>query len=299
MTWFTLSLLAAFLWAIVSAVDKLVLVRWRVAPVLMTFIAGLIGLIAACGVWLMLGFSEMSYSRIGLALGAGVCFTLATLFYFLAIAREEVSRIVTIFYLLPLFILLSARFVLHESLQPQEYQGVILLVSGAVLITCKDKLFPRLNLAFCIAILGVLCVTVNQIIIKYLLEATDYWTVFSYVRVGSFLAVVPLLPIVVSKVQAISSERKGSVLALMAVNDTIGVGALFIFTIAVSLGSVTLVNALSSVQLLFLLLIVVTVGTVNPNILREELGRTALLLKLIAILLMICGTFAISGMNFN
>ena len=299
MTWFTLSLLAAFLWAITTAVDKLVLVRWQVTPALMTFISELIALIAACGVWLTMGLSEMSYSRIGLALFAGVLKTLMVLFYYLAIAREEVSRIVTIFYLLPLFILLTARFVLHESLQPQEYQGVILLVSGAVLITCKDKPFPQLNLAFCFAILGVLCVTVNQIIIKYLLEATDYWTVFSYVRVGSFLAVVPLLPIVVSKVQAISSERKGSVLALMAVNDTIGVGALFIFTIAVSLGSVTLVNALSSVQLLFLLLIVVTVGTVNPNILREELGRTVLLSKLIAILLMICGTFAISGMNFN
>ncbi len=299
MTWFTLSLLAAFLWAIVSAVDKLVLVRWQVTPALMTFIAELIGLIAGCGVWLAMGLSEMSYSRIGLALCAGVFKTLFVLFYFLAIAREEVSRIVTLLFLAPLFILLSARFVLHESLQPQEYLGVILLVSGAVLITCKDKLFPRLNLAFCFAMLGVLCLTVNQIIIKYLLEATDYWTVFSYVRMGGFLAVVPLLPIVVSNVQAIRSERKGSVLALIAVNDTIAVCAIFIFTVAVALGSVTLVNALSSVHPLFLLLIVVIVGTVNLNILREELEKSVLMSKLIAILLMICGTFAISGVSFN
>lgn len=299
MTWFTLSLLAAFLWAIVTAVDKLVLVRWQVTPALMTFIAELIGLSAGCGVWLTIGLSEMSYSRIGLALCAGVFKTLMVLFYFLAIAREEVSRIVTLLYLTPLFILLSARFVLHESLQPQEYLGVILLVSGAVLITCKDKPFPRLNLAFCFAILGVLCLTVNQIIIKYLLEATDYWTVFSYVRMGGFLAVVPLLPIVVSNVQAIRSERKGSVLALIAVNDTIAVCAIFIITVAVALGSVTLVNALSSVHPLFLLLIVVIVGTVNPNILREELDKSVLMSKLIAILLMICGTFAISGVSFN
>jgi drug/metabolite transporter (DMT)-like permease len=140
---------------------------------------------------------------------------------------------------------------------------------------------------------------VNQIIIKYLLEASDYWTVFSYVRMGAFLAVMPLLPIVVSNVRAIRSERKGSVLALIAVNDTIAVFAIFIITIAVALGSVTLVNALGSVHPLFLLLIVVIVGTVNPNILREELEKSILMLKLVAILLMISGTFAISGVSFN
>lgn len=299
MTWFTLSILAAFLWAIVSSVDKLVLVRWQVKPALMTFSAGSIGLIAACGVWLTMGLSDMSYSRIGLALCAGICFTLAAFFYFLAIAREDVSRIVTLIYTVPLFILLSASFVLNEALQPQEYLGVILLVSGAVLITRKDKLFPHLNLAFCFAIFGVLCLTANQIIVKYLLEATDYWTVFSYVRVGGFLAVVPLFPVVVSKVLAIRSERKDSVLALMALNDTIGIGGIFIFTIAVSLGSVTLANALGSVHPLFLLLIVVIVGAVNPGILREELEKSILMSKLIAILLMICGTFAISGVSFN
>ncbi len=299
MTWFSLTLLAAFLWAIVSAVDKLVLVRWQVTPALMTFSAESIGLIAACGVWMTMGLSEMSYPGIGLALCAGVLKTLLVLFYLLAIAREEVSRIVTFILLAPLFILVSARFVLHESLQAHEYLGVIFLVSGAVLITCKDKLFPRLNLAFCFAFLGVLCLTINQIIIKYLLETTDYWTVFSYIRMGGFLAVVPLLPIVVSNVKAIRSERRGSVLALIPLNDTIGVCALFIFTIAVASGSVTLVNALSSVHPLLLLLIVVIVGTVNPNILREKMEKSALVLKLIAILLMICGAFSISGVSFN
>ena len=246
-----------------------------------------------------MGLSEISYSGIGLALCAGVLKTLLVLFYFLAIAREEVSRIVTFILLAPLLILVSARFVLHESLQMHEYLGVIFLVGGAVLITCKDKFFPRLNLAFCFAFLGVLCLTANQIIIKYLLEANDYWTVFSYVRIGGFLAVVPLLPIVVSNVKSIRSERRGSVLAIIPLNDTIGVCALFIFTVAVASGSVTLVNALSSVHPLLLLLVVVIVGAVNPNILREKLEKSALILKLIAILLMICGAISISGVSFN
>jgi drug/metabolite transporter (DMT)-like permease len=299
MTWFSLSLLAAFISAIISAVDKLVLVRWQVTPALMTFIAGLIELIAACGVWLTIGLSEMPYSDIGLALCAGVLKALMTLFFYLAVAREEVSRIATLFTLTPLFILLFARFALHESLQPQEYLGVILLVSGAMLITCKDKLFPQLNLAFCFAILGILCLTVNQIIIKSLLETTDYWTVFSYARMGVFLAVVPLLPLVISNMQSFRSERKGLVLTLIATNNAIAVSGVFVFTAAVALGSVTLVNAIGSVFPLFLLLIVIFVGTINPNILREELDKSSLTSKSIAILLLVCGTIAISGVGFN
>ena len=176
---------------------------------------------------------------------------------------------------------------------------MILLASGALLITCKDKLFPQLNLAFCFAILGILCLTVNQIIIKHLLETTDYWTVFSYARMGVFLAVVPLLPRAVSNVQAILSERKGLVLALIAVNEAIAVSGVFIFTVAVALGSVTLVNAIGSVFPLFLFLIVVIVGTVNSNILREELDKLRLTSKFFAILLMVCGTIAVSGVSFN
>lgn len=299
MTWFSLSLLAAFIGAIVAAIDKLVLVRWQVTPVLMTFVAALIELSAAGVVWQTMGMSEMSYSGIGLALCAGILKALFLLFFYLAIAREEVSRIAALLSLTPLFILFVARYVLDESLKPQEYLGVILLVSGAVLITCKDKPFPRLNLAFCFALLAVLCLTVNQIIIKYLLEATDYWTVFSYVRVGVFLTIAPLLPLAVSRIKTIRSERKGSVLALIAVNNAIAMSSVFIFTAAVALGSVTLVNALGSVFPLFLLLIVVLVGTINPDILREELEKSVLLLKLIAILLMVCGTIAISGVSFS
>ena len=293
MTWFTLSILSAFILAIVTAVDKLVLVRWYVTPALMTFVGELVELGAAGGVWLTIGLSVMPFSMIGLALCAGVLKTLTVLFYYLAIAREEASRITTLFSLLPLFILLSARFVLNESLLPQEHLGVILLVCGAVLITCKDKFIPQLNLAFSFTIIGVLCLTVNQIIIKHLLETIDYWTVFSYVRIGAFLAVLPLLPMVVADVRAIRSERKGPVLALVAVNDVIAVSGVLIFTIAVSLGSVTLVNALGSLHALFLLVIVVIVGTVNPNILREELKKSVLALKLVAMLLMICGTITI------
>ncbi|MCP4981134.1 MAG: EamA family transporter [Gammaproteobacteria bacterium] len=299
MTWFTLSLISAFMWAIAIAVDKLVLVRWQVTPALMCFLAALVEFAAAGGVWVVLGLSEMPYPAIALALCAGIFKTLFYLFYYLAVTREEVSRIATLDSLTPLAILLSAGFVLNESLQPQEYLGVILVVSGAVLITCKGRLYPRLNLAFCFALLGVLCTTVNQIITKHLLETTDYWTVFAAVRVGVFFAVLPLLPKVISSLKVFRSERKWSVLTLIAANNTIAVSGLFIFTIAVSLGPVTLVNALGSVHSIFLLLIVVVIGVVNPGLLREELKKSVLMQKLIAILLMVSGTVAISGISLS
>ncbi len=46
-------------------------------------------------------------------------------------------------------------------------------------------------------------------------------------------------------------------------------------------------------------IIVVIVGAINPNLLREELDKSVLLVKLVAALLMISGTFAASGVSFS
>ena len=148
MTWFTLSLVSAFMWAIAIAVDKLVLVRWQVTPALMCFLAALVELAAAGGVWVTLGLSEMPYPAIALALCAGMFKTLFYLFYYLAVTREEVSRIATLDSLTPLVILLSAGFVLNEALQPQEHLGVILVVSGAGTDNVQRQAVPAIESGF-------------------------------------------------------------------------------------------------------------------------------------------------------
>jgi hypothetical protein len=74
----------------------------------------------------------------------------------------------------------------------------------------------------------------------------------------------------------------------------LAVVALFIFTIAVSLGPVTLVNSLGALQPLFVLAIAVVFSNFFPHILKEEVDRHTIALKLVAIALMIIGTVLVA-----
>jgi drug/metabolite transporter (DMT)-like permease len=57
---------------------------------------------------------------------------------------------------------------------------------------------------------------------------------------------------------------------------------------------VTLVAALSSVQPFFVLLIAVVLSVFYPKILKEEIGKSAVLLKAVAILVMFAGAVLIT-----
>jgi hypothetical protein len=56
---------------------------------------------------------------------------------------------------------------------------------------------------------------------------------------------------------------------------------------------VTLVNALASVQPFFVLAFAVALSIFYPKILKEEIGRSAVALKLIAIAMMFAGVILI------
>ncbi len=103
MSWISFSVLAAFIWAIVNTVDKYVLTKWVRKPIVPIMILGIIGLIASLFIFLIHGFSYLSYLNITLAFIAGIFYILANTFYFKAAKLEEISRVVPLFNLTTLF----------------------------------------------------------------------------------------------------------------------------------------------------------------------------------------------------
>jgi hypothetical protein len=84
------------------------------------------------------------------------------------------------------------------------------------------------------------------------------------------------------------------VVALMSLAETLNLVAVLFLTIAASIGFVSLVSALSSIQPLFVLLFIVILSIFTPKILKEEIGKKTLLLKFIAIVLMITGAILVT-----
>ncbi len=294
MSWIIFSILAALCWSFVVMADKYVVSKWFKEPLAVLIIVGVSGLIVSFGIYFIRGFQPLSSFNVFLAIIGGAMTLLASVFYFKALKIEEVSRIVPLFYLSPLFVLFLAAIFLNETLAPLNYLGVIFLVGGSILISFKRFSKISFGKAFYLMILSAIVVSIRKIIMKYVLDFTDYWTVFAYERIGGSIAAIPIIYLYLSDLRDSVKKYGKKVLAVLSVTEVLNLVALLLFTIAISIGSVTLVSASSSIQPFFVLLFAVILSVFYPSILEEEIGKSVILLKLLAIVLMFIGVFLIT-----
>lgn len=295
MLWVFFSILTALFWAVGNIIDKFVFTRWTIKPIIFVIVQGGVGLIASFIIYLNHGFTELSSLNIFLGILAGIFEVLSSLFYYKAVKTEEISRVVPLYYLMNFFILIFAFIFFKETFTFVKYLGIFFLVIGAILISQKDKIDFKLNKAFWLMILAAIAYAISVIIIKYLLNFADFWTVFSYTKgIGVIVALVPVVFLNFEETsrELVKNGKKAFSAILVAV--LLGVfGGLFI-TIAISSGSVTLSNVLSSIQPFFVLVFASIVSTFYPSIFKEEISKNNIIIKVIATILMFIGVILIT-----
>lgn len=294
MLWVILSILAALTWAIVNTVDKYVLTKWVRKPIVPVMILGVVGLLASILVYLFHGFSQLSYFNIFLSFIAGIFYILMSIFYFKAVKIEEISRVIPLFHLSPLFILLFATLFLGEFFTPIKYLGIFLLVIGAILISSKNFIKISLGKAFWFMLFSVISISIYYVLLKYLLNFADFWTIFSYTRIGTIFALIPIFYFSFPDLTKTVKEHGKKVVGVISLNESLNLVGVLLITIATAVGYVTLVNALSSVQPFFVLLFAVILSVFYPKILKEEITKHTIFLKLIAIVIMFVGAVLIT-----
>jgi transporter family protein len=263
-------------------------------PIIPVIILGVVGLIASIIVYFIYGFSYLSCSNVFLAFVAGIFYILMSIFYFKAVKIEEISRVSPLFYLSPLFILILAAIFLGEVFTPLKYLGIFLLVIGAILISSKNLSKISLGKAFWWMTLSALTLAINQLLTKYLLNFADYWTIFAYIRVGAAIGLIPIVYIYLPELVDTVRRHGKRVAIVISANETLNLFGVLFITIAVSIGYVTLANALSSIQPFFVLLFAVILSMFYPSILKEEISKSVISLKLLAIALMFIGAILIT-----
>ncbi len=294
MTWILFSILTALTWAMVNIIDKYVLTKWIKWPVVPVMILGVVGLAFSAVIYLLHGFEPMTTAQILWAFASGFFYILMIYFYFKAVQIEEISRVIPLFYLGPLFILVLAAIFLGESLSPNAYAGVVLLVLGSILISFKGSIRVSFGKAFWLVMLSAFTFAISQVITEYLLESVDYWTIFSYSRIGVFLILVPIFLMHGKLFFRMLKEKGTKAVAVVSFNEVLNMMGLLFLTIAASIGYITVVNALSSLQPLFVLLLTIFISVFYPKILKEELGKSTLILKFVSVAMMITGVVLVS-----
>jgi len=292
MDWIFLAILAPFLWSVSNLIDKFLLTHKLKNPLSSMTLFAAVCFLSLIPTYLIHPPSSISTLNLTLTLFVGILNTLVSYFYFRALYLEEVSRIIPWFYISPIFIMIFAAIFLGESLSPWNYLGTILLVAGAFLITFKKNL--SLGKAFWLMMACMLVSAIGSVITKQLLNIADYWTVFFYNRLGTLILAIPLAIGSFKDFRNAVKKNGNSIITFIAISEALAVFGLFIFNIATQQASVTVVNAISSIQPLFMLVLAVIISRFFSHIIKEDISRKTLFLKFIAVALIILGAFLVT-----
>ena len=137
MSWILFSVLAALIWAIKGILDKFMLANYIKKPIVPVLILGVFDLAAIALIFLINGFDPLSLQNLALALVGGLASLMIIILYFKAVQIEEISRVIALIYLTPLFVTVLAAVFLGEVFTWDKYAGILLLIAGAVLVSYK------------------------------------------------------------------------------------------------------------------------------------------------------------------
>ena len=293
--WAILSVSAALCWATSNIIDKTVLTKWVKNPSLPIIISGTAWLVFGVAIYFIKGLSHLSPLNAFLAILTGAFSIVGWLFYLKAMQIQEASRIVPLSNLSKVFVLILAAVFLGEILTPIKYFGVFLLIAGAILISINRSFKISFEKAFWWIVLTAVFYSVNTILIKYLLNFADYWTVFGYKCAGIFISALPVTFLYFGELAKTVKRHGKRVFIAMAASESITALGILLSFIAMSIGYVSLVNSLYATQPLFVLLFTVLLSIFFPSILKEEISKSTIFLKVLAITSIVLGVILVTS----
>lgn len=281
--WLLITIIGYFLNATAAVVDKFLLAKRISNPAVYAFYVTIWGLLAVIlAPW---GFGWFGWSQFCLNMVGGVAFAFALLYLFKALAKNDSSRITPfIGGLSPVFVFALSYLFLGERLGQAQITAFVLIVLGTVLVSWGGGV-KKGSGGFALAILSAFLFGVAYTLSKYVYLHQNFISGFIWMRFGVFLGTLLIL-IPRANWQAVKeawNAKGGALSGLFIFGQVTGALSFILVSYAISLASVTLVNALQGIQYVFLLMMVLVLAKWWPKVLSENLKGRALVQKIAAI----------------
>ena len=297
MNWVIFALLSRALWATHNIVDKLLIGKYLRDSVILTLIAGISALFLSIIIIILNGLDWIGLKPAVLAIFAGTIQILAIFAFYKAISKEEISRVIPLFQFTAPFVLILSLLFLGEVLTRNHYLAFVLILLGGFLISLqKTKGVLKLRNAFWWMILSSLIYAIQVVNLKSLYIAHTFWDLTVYLGFGEFLPTPILLLFIVNFRDRFAKGLSN----LKPVGWTLLILSMFFIATAslsgfwaLTSGPVSLISVLRGFQSVFVLIYAVLFSIWLPKILKEELSKSVLGIKSIAIFLMVIGLYLI------
>jgi drug/metabolite transporter (DMT)-like permease len=210
--------------------------------------------------------------------------SIAMLLYILK--TEEVSWAIPLFYTYPVFVAIVAVPLLGETLGYLHWLAIIIVVTGAVIISAKRSPGGSntwLGRSFFLLLAAGLLMAIADIASKYALGYISFWNMYwigSFCLSGIYL-LVTLRPGILRKLG--NMPRLRPAMALIIVNETLAMIGIVLVFWAMESGPVSLVSTITGSRPIFVFMLALILNRVLPDLLLERWsGRWVLAVRLIA-----------------
>lgn len=296
MDWFVFAFLASFLWAIGVIIDKYILTEHMQDP----FSYQILYTITEAPILMLPLFTPISlvfpWFVLGILGGFGMYFGL--ILYFRAMALEEASRVISVLYVSPVFVLPLAYIFLGEKLTLPAYLGVGSLAFGAILISHKKGKGKRVLISSTLGLILASDVVWAgyEVLTKYVLDTIEFTSYLFWNFIGTAILAFSLLSFSKIRRNFLGDIQRVSrkIHFWRIINTSLNFCALIFYYIAISAGLVSLVSTSLALEPFFVFLLVVPLSLYMPNILKEETRRNVMIVKAAAIAFIIIGTWLIT-----
>lgn len=287
---FLIAIVAQIFNGTVSVFDKFLLEK-TLKPTVFAFWISITSLIAL--VALPFDFSLPAPHMWFINLAAGATFSLAVLFMYAALHREEVTRVMPVIgSLIPVFTLIIAYFTLGDRLEPIQVVAIGILCLGIIFLTYRHSQKPVNYLIMTSAVLAAFAFALSSVLMKEIFNVQSFISGLAWSRLGG-LIVVPLVLMDRESRNEIFRKREmpkhGNTIIFFLGRTFSGAGFLLV-NFAYVLLTPAIVNALQGVQYAYLFLANLILGKFWPKLFNEKYTRRTLALKISGVLIIILGS---------
>ena len=298
MDWIFLSIASAAIFAVVSVLDKFILMRH--APSASTFIV-LLGLLQLPAATLMAFISPPELPATGawaVAYASGLLWGVSLVLMFQVMSKHEVSRVLPVIATSPVYVAIMAMVFLDEDLTLAHWIAIAVSVAGAFLISTRPvrgSVAIVLGWSLGILVVASVLVAAAQLLGKVALNELTLTSMFPLRSLGLATGCVALSlrrSTYVETREMFSRIKSGGLMLLT--EAVIAPFAALVTIWAIMLGPVSLAVTLMSSRPLFVFVLSAILSTKLLPMLGEPIDRTTLAIKGVSIALIISGVVTIS-----
>lgn len=225
---------------------------------------------------------------------SGVFFFLGLWLMYIGVQKSEVSHVGPLMgAAISLSTVILSYIFLGEILAMEKMTAIGLLIIGSLIISFeKSRRHNGWHLGMLFGFLAGLAFAGSQVASKFVYDALGFYSGLILTRAGLgfcglLLLAVPVVRAEVFNRQKMNEPRRKK--GIVIVNLLLGTLAVLLIQYAISLGSVSLVNAFEGLKYAVLIILIALLSKFFPKILKEEYSRWEMLQEILAVILIASG----------